>query len=130
MSVGIIIKGTVIEDQPAFLMRRIRTPADVDIAQADLATVAYTIYDLADESVVVASTGLVIATVIFDTLQVTTAWTSQGGNADGYNFGAELPGASWPNHGTKLRVQVLFTPNSGNPFAALYEVDVVKYLGS
>ena len=130
MSIGIITRGTVLEDQPAFLMRRIRSAADVDITQATISTITYVVYDLADDSVVTTSTSLTVASVVFDTLQVTDAWTSQGGDATGYNFGAELPGTNWVTSGKLLRVEFTFTPTSGSAFKVAFNVSVLKIVST
>jgi len=130
MSIGIITRGTVLEDQPAFFMRRIRSAADVDITQATISTITYVVYDLADDSVVTASTSLTVADVVFDTLQITNAWTSQGGDATGYNFGAELPGTNWPTSGKLLRVEITFTPTSGSAFMVAFDVSVLKIVST
>lgn len=131
MSLGIITFGSVLEDQPAFLMRRVRSTADVDITVATISTITYGVYDTADDSVVVAAgQSLTVADVVFDTLQTTTAWTQQGGDTTGYNFGAELPGTSWPTGGKTNRVEIIFTPTSGDAFMAVFVVTVLKVIGT
>ena len=125
--IGIVTHGEVVEDQPAFLMRRVYNTAGTDITQASLSNINYTIHDTSDDSELVSSTALTISTVVFDTLQITAPWLNAGGEADGYNFGAELPGTGWATPGKVVQVQVTFDPASGNDFPAIFRLTVLPW---
>lgn len=127
---GIITNGTVVEDNPAFLMKRAFNTAGADITIASISTITYTIHDTADGTEVVAQTSLTVADVVFDTLQITDAWLNAGGEADGYNVGAELPGSGWATPGQILQIQATVTPVSGSVFPLIWRVSVLPWFGS
>lgn len=100
----------------------------VPILSGNLSSVKYEVWNVLDtpHAKVVSETTLTTTTVIFDTLQVDALWTK---DATGYNFKADLPAATFPNkketHSLRdivYRVEVKFTPSSGEVFFAIYQI--------
>lgn len=99
-----VVNQAVWEGSECWLMQRVVGADAAVITQASVSAVSYTVYT--GTTVVVASTALTIATVIFDTLQTDAKWTV---DATGYNFLQILPRTAIPDGGTVYTVQHKFT---------------------
>lgn len=111
------------EDTATQLMARVLGPTGVVVEQADFAAISRRVFLTSDGVEVESEDALVIANVIFDTLQTDARWTV---DATGYNFRDDCPGTRFPNSGAKYRVEYKFTPNVGEIFYAGFDVSTVK----
>lgn len=113
------------------LLARVVGNLGVPITQATLSSIQYALTDLGSPTGVSPVTGnlttLAIALVIFDQLQQSDPrWTRDSAGSPGadslwgYNFSATLP-ASLFTSSNRQRVDVVFTPLSGEPFRQPFE---------
>jgi hypothetical protein len=113
---------TTIEDSGFSLMARIQGVDAANIVQADISSIAYSIFDLADPTSATDTGSLTVASVVFDALQTDARWSE---DETGYNFRWDVP-ASIPATGTKrYRFEIAFTPGSGEVFHALFESSTI-----
>jgi hypothetical protein len=92
----------------------------LNLQQAHLTSITYTVYDAATGLVVVAATPLVVATVMFNALQLSTIWTA---DAIGFNFLCQLAAAA--NFPLPLKTYLAvftFTLTTGKVFPLVFEV--------
>ena len=123
-----ILKVSVFEDTGAVIMARVYGNAGTPITQASLASIVCKVFDLSDGNTLIATRTLTIADVVFDALQTSDArWTT---DSTGYNFLDAVPATAFPNGGRTYRLEYVFTPVSGQPFALVAEVDAVNLLSS
>jgi len=108
------------------LMARIQDWSAVDILQAGVTSIAWTSYDKADVSAVVASGTLTVADVIFDTLQTDARWDV---DSTGYNFRWDAPATVAPASAKHYQILLTFTPASGAVFYAAYEANTLDIIG-
>ncbi len=115
MSAQTIIRGTIYEDFAATLLARVTGNAGTNITQASLTSITYAVYDRSVNPVTAVNTGtLTIASVVYDTLQTTDdRWDV---DTTGYNFAYTFPGTLFPSGNREYRVEVKFTPTSGEAF--------------
>lgn len=118
-----ILFGTVPHGGTRTILLRLTTwgaEADRVIVQADISSIAYTIYEIKgrDWEAVTGHEGVAIAVAssVFDTLQNDSRWDE---DSTGYNFRftpsvASHPPFEKPNR--EYRVHIEFTPASGEPF--------------
>jgi hypothetical protein len=111
----------VLEDSGKRLMNRITDDSGTDLEQADVSSIAYTVYDAADLSSSTASGSLTVSTVIYDTLQTDSAWDT---DSTGYNFGWSAPSSIFSKGGILNKVEIAFTPASGEAFKLIWFVRV------
>ena len=103
-------------------MARIQGVDAANIVQADISSIAYSIFDLADPTSATDTGSLTVASVVFDALQTDARWSE---DETGYNFRWDVP-ASIPATGTKrYRFEIAFTPGSGEVFHALFESSTI-----
>ena len=114
-----IITGNAVENSGVTLLARLLGNGGTPVTQASLASIAYTVTDLNQGTVIVTGSALTISQVIFDTLQLAPVWTK---DAVGYNFLAALPGSLFTNGGDTYQVDVVFTPVTGNPFRQSWQL--------
>lgn len=112
-----IIQETVWEDSKVVEMARFLV-AGVAGVQSDIATIVRKIFDLSNNNIEIDSDNLVVANVIFDTLQTGGRWTK---DPIGYNFLDQVPYTSFPTGSHRYRVQYLFTGGGGTRFYIVYE---------
>lgn len=103
------IRGCVNEDSAFALMQRVSNGSD--LTQADVSTIAWEVFSLADNSSVTSGI-LTVSSVIFDTLQTDDRWTEDG---TGYNFRHEVAETVLTSPG-RYRFEHLFTLAAGNAF--------------
>lgn len=105
------------------LMARVAGNNAVNIAQASVSAITYSVVDKRSGSTIVGATSTLSKTVVvFDTLQTDGRWVDQNGNAidsTGYNFRYDLPPAQTPTRGRTYRVEILITPTTGVGGAAV-----------
>ena len=115
------------EDADLVLMARIKGIDRQNILQSTISSIAQKVYDLNSGSQVGVTVALVVADVIFDTLQTDARWTK---DATGYNFRATIAGTYFPNGDTDYRVEILFTPATGSAFPFVSEISVKNLMSS
>ena len=129
MPVPTPIKGVAIEDGGATLLARIVGNDAVNITQASISTITYDVYRQSDanNTDIQQNSPLTVASVIFDTLQVDAVWTV---DSIGYNFSYAADALEIPTGKEVFVFQFKFTPGTGQPFFALYEIDTLGLIGS
>lgn len=121
------IKGKAWEDGGVVTLGRV-VHGGVYVTQAALTSIAYKVFDLRGQSpeTATSSGSLTVAVVIFNTLQGVNGsdnrWTE---DLIGFNFLAEFPAAAFPTGGHLYRIEIIFTPVSGQPFPVIYDVEIV-----
>ena len=114
-----IHKLAVFEDTGFSLMARIQGTDAEDIQQADISSIAYSVYDLSSTGSPTTTGSLTVSNVVFDTLQTDSRWNT---DTTGYNFRWDVP-ASIPADGAKnYQIEIAFTPTSGEVYHAVYQV--------
>lgn len=119
---------TVWEDSTPTLLARIEIDrgGDADpVLQADLSSVTYKVFRKGSETPTSSGT-LVIADVIYDTLQTGTIWTV---DTTGYNFLTLLPAAAFPDPGS-YTAEVKFTQTGGAVGYLVFNLTALGILGS
>lgn len=131
MATAADIHGIVFKNGSATLMARVVGADAANITQLDIASGTYTIYLLDDQNVDTrtAVTGhtavaLVIASVIFDTLQTDAIWTVDD---TGYNFKHVIPIATvaFAIAGRAYLIEYTLTPNSGEKILVRFRAGAV-----
>lgn len=92
------------------LLARVLAPDGDPAQQADISSIAYSVYDLHPDPDSTQTGTLVVADVIFDALQTDSRWTA---DATGYNFRWDAPASLFATGGHTYRVEVTLTPASG-----------------
>jgi len=114
------IPVTIFEDSGAYLMSRVLAGDGAAAVQADISSIAYSVYDLDDTSS--PSTGtLTVSNVVYDTLQTDVRWTK---DSTGYNFGWSAPASLFATGDRVYEVEVACTPASGEVFHLRWDVTV------
>lgn len=122
----IVARNAIALHSGAALYARVTNSAGTNITQASLTSVAYQVRNLTRQTSG-AKTALVIASVIFDSLQTGEGWSEVDGT--GYNFATVIPASEFaqdPNADPsvidhRFQVDVLFTPASGQPFVVPFQ---------
>ena len=121
-------KGTIYENGGAVLMARITGASGAAITQSSLSSITYKVFDASSKTPydLLTSGTITIGSVIYDTLQTGAPWTA---DSTGYNFLWTAPASAFPNLSNGLnpdqhlyRVEILFTPASGEVFWAVFEL--------
>jgi len=120
-----VIQARVIESSAAVLMARIVKDDGSAIVQADVSSITCNVYD--ENKNLIASPSLTVAGNVTNTLVKNAAWQA---DSTGFNFSAKLAGTNWPVGGETYRVEVKFTPTSGNSFFALWDLQAIEVLSS
>ena len=106
-------RWTIIEDSGFSILGRLHADG-VLVTQAGLASITYSVFQCHTDTVVVAVSSLVIATVIFDTLQTNALlWTE---DATGYNFKHDVASTVITDSAYRYEFEYVITPVSGSPF--------------
>lgn len=123
-----ILQSTVFEDSGLYLMARVKGNAGTNITQGTIASIALKVYDRTADNEEVYSAALTVSAVVFNTLQtgaLDPRWTK---DIHGYNFGAAVPASAFATGGHTYRVEVVFTPSSGDQFALVADVHALELL--
>ena len=120
-----IITATVWEDGGATLLARIIDNDSTALKQADIdgtGTIKYYLYDEDSNTpdTAVTTTTLNEATVIKDTLQTDDRWTV---DSTGYNFIHVIAASELSSGGHRYRAEVIFTPDAGEAFPAVFKLN-------
>lgn len=125
----LITRANVWEDQSVVLMARVYNTAGDLIQQSGLSSIAYEVWNMHTPPVPVstASGTLTISSVVYNTLQTDAEWTK---DSTGFNFRGTIPASCFTTPDRTYRIEIEFTPTSGDPFFAVYEIYVAPILGS
>src|SRR6266542_2989723 len=121
MASALITQARIIENSGVVLMARVVKDSGAAIQQADISGLTCKVYNYEDGSLI-ASPTLTVAGNIFDSLQKPASWTV---DSTGYNFSASLAGSNFPEGGVTYRVEVKFSPASGNAFYVLFDLQAL-----
>lgn len=124
-----ILMVTIFEDTGLWLAGRTKGNVGTNITQASISSIALKVFDLEDSNTEVYSAALVVSSTVFDTLQTTALDPRWSKDSRGYNFATTIPASAFPL-GRKYRVEIVFTPTSGEKFAAVAEVNVKELYSS
>ncbi len=117
--------GKFFEGTSPSLMSRVVGSDAVALTQSDIASIAYTIWDLDDTAASVADGALDAANVVFDTLQTSDArWTA---DSDGYNFLWSAAGSLFPAFDAAsktFRVEIVLTDTGGGQVVLVFEPEL------
>jgi hypothetical protein len=126
------IFGTAFKNGSAVLLARIVDSAGVVVQQAGVSAIEYSVFELdpcrPDELTVVAGhdgVSLVVADVIFDSLQTGGLWTV---DEIGYNFRHEIDVSAdeaFPKAGAQYQVRYEITPTSGQKTIVRFQLRVI-----
>ena len=97
------------------------------ITQALTSTVTYKVFDNPTATTPSATGSLVVATVIFDTLQTGTVWTTFA-DSTGYNFRAIMARSLFPDGNKRYTVEITVTLTSGYQFPVVFEIETALNL--
>jgi len=120
----LITKGKIFVGQTPALMKRVEASDGTRLLQADVNSIAYTIYDKGDSltTPVDSGTGALSKTsVVFDTLQTDYGWTDSG-DSTGYNFRWNCPGTFFEEAGTTYRIEVVITDTADKLIPLVFEI--------
>jgi len=116
----------VINEDSAFsVMHRVHNAGEA-ITQADISSITYAIYPVDSTTAHTASTSLVVANVVFDSLQTDGRWTE---DTTGYNFRHDGEYTIFTEPGT-YEIEYTFTPTNGQQFKIVTDPIVVNAVKS
>jgi hypothetical protein len=132
MAEAMDIYGTTFKNGSATLMARIVGATGINITQADIATIRYSVYLLDDQNPDsrTSVTGhsqitLPVYQVVYNSLQTDATWTV---DAVGYNFRHVLDVANYPAFavaGRRCLIEYTLTPLTGQPILLRYRINVI-----
>lgn len=123
-----VITAVVWEDSGPQLMARVVKDAGTAIAQSDISSIVYHVYDTRDLTTDLAQNSpLTVSSVVFDSLQTDARWTEDD---TGYNFRFQMDPDELPNAPRTALVEVIFTPASGYNFPVVYNLPVKPLVSS
>lgn len=112
----------VIEDSGVRWMARVLGQSGSAIVQADVSSIAYSVYDKSDTTTATTTGTLTVSDVIYNTLQTDSRW---GKDATGYNFGWNVPASIFAAGNKTYRIEVKITPSSGEAIHIVRDFPVV-----
>lgn len=153
-----IVRGTAFERNPGYALARVTGAGGTNITQASITSIAWeswlipvpldlrkgawtTAYINTTAAAEVGSGGtLVVANSVYDTLQTGGGWSTEndGEVAEeiGYNFRGLIPATAFPQQlladypkSQWQRIDITFTPVTGDPFTRSWELEVKPVLG-
>ena len=117
-----VVKVLIWEDASCTVFARIRGNTGAYVTQASLTSIACKVFDLDNANTQVSAPTVTISSAVFDTLQTSSndvRWTI---DTTGFNFRFTVPASAFPLGERNYRVEVVFTPTSGDVFAVVYTV--------
>lgn len=121
-----VTKAAMWEDTGCQYMARIVGNDAAYITQAAITAITRKIYQLPDRTLV-ATDSLVVANVVYDSLQTDARWTK---DSTGYNFRDPLDAADFASGDALYRIEYLFDPVSGQNFADVFQLHARELFGS
>ena len=117
-----IHKVRAFEDSGISLMARITGTDAANIAQSDVSSIAYSVFDSNDYSTAVSTGALTVSNVVFNSLQTDARWTT---DSTGYNFRWDMPASILTVGDRVYRVEITITPSSGEVYHVVFDVSTV-----
>ena len=119
-----INKASIWEDTGCVIMARVVNYDDTDIVQADLSSIAYSVFNTSLDPTdagytVVDGQSMTISSVIFDTLQTDNGWSV---DTTGYNFKFTFDDDVFTNGNTTYRVEVTMSQASTPDLKVVYDI--------
>ncbi len=116
-----IYEVTAWEDTGVSLMARVEGTDGANIQQADVSSIAYSVYDITTlgSSSEATSGSLTVSDVVYDTLQTDNRWDR---DTTGYNFRHDVAAATLAAGGKIYRAEYKFTPASGEAYHVVFEI--------
>lgn len=115
-----ITYGEVFADSGSTLLARVYGTAGTYLTQATTSSITCAVNDITTGSPVsVITPSIVVASVIFDTLQTGGMWTK---DSTGYNFRHAMPATAFPDAAHVYEVVYTVTPTSGAVFALVWRI--------
>ncbi len=121
-----IYASDIYEDGTCTLLARVYGASGTAITQATCSSIAYTITDTTN-STVVDSGSLTIASVVYDTLQTDAIWTR---DSTGYNFKWTPAYTSFPTPSVTYAAEALVVTTSGARINVPFALTVVPIVRS
>ena len=132
MANAVAIDGRIFKNSTGQLMARVVGDANAAVAQADIASIVYSVYTLdpddPDDQEVIdghEDVALTVADVVFDSLQTDSRWTV---DSTGYNFRFEIDVSSdeaFPVRGDVYLVRAELKPTSGQVIVVEWKIKCV-----
>ncbi len=115
-----IILGRLVRKSGATVAGLVQGNAGIDITQSTLTSISYAVYrvDSPGIEVLTGSGSLAVSSVVFDTPQLLDPRYTLAG---GYNFLTTLPASCFQVAGAVHRVEITFTPVTGEVFLQLFQ---------
>ena len=98
-----------VEDNALVIMGRLEFENGPAL-KADISAISFTVTTADDNATQTGTGSLVVANVIYDTLQLTLRWTT---DSRGYNFKTTIPASCFPEGDALYEVLFVFTPSNG-----------------
>ena len=118
--------ATIYEDTAITCMARIMGDDAVRIEQADVTSITLKTF-LNYGTTATSTTSLVVADVVFDTLQTDARWTK---DSTGYNFRYQIPSSVFDTGDSTYRCEFKFDMASSPDLFVIFSVDTVEVLSS
>ncbi len=118
------IIGLIVRKSGATVAGLVQGNAGTNITQASLSSISYAVYrnDNAGTETLTGSGSLTVASVVFDSAITNDPRYTL---ALGYNFLATIPASCFQQGGRTHRIEVLFTPVTGEAFCQLFQGDTL-----
>lgn len=117
----------ILANNPVVQLAQIQGLDGVYIHQADVTSIAYTVYDLTNASAVVGTGTLTVASVVYDAMQTDDIWER---DTIGYNFKTIIPASRFPNASRRYLLNIAFTLASGYVVNDLSEWHTISLTGA
>ncbi len=115
-----IIHGEAFAGSGSILLARVYGTAGTYLTQATTSSITCAVNDITTGSPVsVITPSIVVASVIFDTLQTGGLWTK---DSTGYNFRHAMAATAFPTAGHVYEVIYTVTPSSGAVFPLVWRI--------
>lgn len=116
------------EDSSVLLMARLLAADDgAALQQADLSSIALSVYDECDPSTAIATATLTISAVVFNTLQTDARWTL---DSTGYNFAYWTATTHMPHGNRTYRFEIKYTHAGGQVGHQVWRCKTIPLLRS
>ena len=116
-------RAETLKGVPPKLMSRIEGNTGGNIVQADITSIELNSFNKAIPGTsIITARNIVVGSTVFDTLQTPAVWTA---DTIGYNFRYDPTAADFATGGIVHRLVFEFTPAVGEPFAEVWDVDVL-----
>lgn len=125
-----VFTGSVFQNSSVIVMARIKAASGAYLVQSDLTSISMEIWriygDSREPGRTAGPTAVTVASAVYNTLQTGGLWEADD---TGYNFLYECPNSGFNDEGV-FRVEIRFTPTSGQSFVVKWEVTASRTLVS